>query len=46
VAGATSGEHGAARALPIILAKDQVTENDSFLQKEMKFARAGWPPKA
>src|SRR5947207_5795422 len=40
VAGATLASTGAgSRALPIILAKDQVTENDSFLQKEMKFAR-------
>src|SRR6266700_1750483 len=40
VAGATLAGTGAGtRALPIILAKDQVTENDSFLQKEMKFAR-------
>jgi predicted dehydrogenase len=40
VAGATLASTGAgSRALPIILAKDQITENDSFLQKEMKFAR-------
>jgi len=40
VAGATLASTGAGtRALPIILAKDQVTGNDSFLQKEMKFAR-------
>src|SRR6266849_915523 len=40
VAGATLASTGSGtRALPIILAKDQVTENDSFLQKEMKFAR-------
>src|SRR6266446_327010 len=40
VAGATLASTGAgSHALPIILAKDQVTENDSFLQKEMKFAR-------
>jgi predicted dehydrogenase len=40
VAGATLASTGSgSRALPIILAKDQVTENDSFLQKEMKFAR-------
>ena len=40
MAGATLASTGAgSRALPIILAKDQVTENDSFLQKEMKFAR-------
>jgi predicted dehydrogenase len=40
IAGATLASTGAgSRALPIILPKDQVTENDSFLQKEMKFAR-------
>lgn len=40
VAGATLASTGAgSRALPIILAKDQVTQNDSFLQREMKFAR-------
>src|SRR5216684_2859294 len=40
VAGATLASTGTgSRALPIILPKDQVTENDSFLQKEMKFAR-------
>lgn len=40
VAGATLASTGAgSHSLPIILAKDQVTENDSFLQKEMKFAR-------
>lgn len=27
------------RSLPILLAKDQITDNDSFLSKEMKFAR-------
>src|SRR5580700_7867900 len=40
VAGATLASTGAgSHALPIILAKDQVTDNDNFLQKEMKFAR-------
>ncbi len=40
IAGATLASTGAgSRALPIILPKDQVTDNDSFLQKEMKFAR-------
>ena len=40
VAGATLASTGAgSRALPIILEKDQITGNDSFLQREMKFAR-------
>lgn len=40
VAGATLASTGAgSHALPIILAKDQITDNDSFLQREMKFAR-------
>ena len=40
VAGATLASTGSGtRGLPIILDKDQVNANDSFLQKEMKFAR-------
>ena len=40
VAGATLASTGAgSRGLPILLDKDQITENDSFLQREMKFAR-------
>jgi len=40
VAGATlAGTGSGTRGLPIILDKDQVNANDSFLQKEMKFAR-------
>lgn len=40
VAGATLASTGkGARALPILLPKDQVTNDDSFLSKELKFAR-------
>jgi predicted dehydrogenase len=40
MAGATLASTGAgSRGLPIILDKDQVSANDSFLQREMKFAR-------
>jgi predicted dehydrogenase len=40
VAGATLASTGSGtRGLPIILDKDQINANDSFLQKEMKFAR-------
>ena len=40
VAGATLASTGAGmRGLPIILDKDQVSANDSFVQREMKFAR-------
>jgi predicted dehydrogenase len=40
MAGATLASTGSgSRGLPIILDKDQVNANDSFLQKEMKFAR-------
>src|SRR5260370_12103488 len=40
IAGATLAGTGAGtRALPILLDKDQINQNDSFLQKEMKFAR-------
>jgi hypothetical protein len=40
VAGATLLTTGAAaKALPILLAKDQVTGNESFFDREMKFAR-------
>jgi predicted dehydrogenase len=40
VAGATLASTGkGARALPILLPKDQVTNDDSFLQRELKFAR-------
>jgi predicted dehydrogenase len=34
---ASTGKGG--RALPILLAKDQITGNESFVEKEMKFAR-------
>jgi len=40
VAGATLAGAGAgSRGLPILLDKDQIAEGDSFLQREMKFAR-------
>jgi predicted dehydrogenase len=40
VAGATLASTGAgSRALPILLDKDQVTGKESFLEREMKFAR-------
>lgn len=40
VAGATSAASGTvSRALPLLLPGDTVTERDSFLQREMKFAR-------
>src|SRR5262245_13520485 len=40
VAGATLASTGSGtRALPILLDKDQINANDSFLQREMKFAR-------
>ena len=40
LAGATLASTGkGARALPILLPKDQITNNDSFLARELKFAR-------
>jgi predicted dehydrogenase len=40
VAGATLASTGAgSRGIPILLDKDQISANDSFLQREMKFAR-------
>jgi predicted dehydrogenase len=40
IAGATLASTGrGARALPILLPRDQITDNDSFLQRELKFAR-------
>jgi hypothetical protein len=40
VAGATLAGAGAgSRGMPILLDKDQIAEGDSFLQREMKFAR-------
>jgi predicted dehydrogenase len=40
VAGATLATTGkGSRALPILLPDDQITNNDSFLQRELKFAR-------
>lgn len=38
-AGATMVAAGTQRALPVILPKDEVTGNESFLDREMKFAR-------
>jgi predicted dehydrogenase len=40
IAGATLASTGAgSRGLPILLDKDQISQDDSFLQREMKFAR-------
>ena len=40
VAGATLASTGTgSRGIPILLDKDQISANDSFLQREMKFAR-------
>jgi len=40
VAGATLASTGrGSRAMPILFDRDQVSQNDSFLQREMKFAR-------
>jgi predicted dehydrogenase len=40
IAGATLASTGkGARALPILLPNDQITNNDSFLARELKFAR-------
>ena len=40
VAGATLASTGSGtRGLPILLDKDQISQDDSFLQREMKFAR-------
>lgn len=38
-AGATMVSAAGSRPLPILLGKDQMTGNESFLEKEMKFAR-------
>ncbi len=38
-AGATMVSVAAGKSLPILLSKDQIAENDGFLDKEMKFAR-------
>lgn len=38
-AGATMVAAGTQKALPVLLKKDEVTGNESFLEREMKFAR-------